>query len=225
MDAETVERDEAGGRWRRCAVLGSVVPEAGLIRFVVSPDGLVTPDLAAELPGRGTWVCAQAAILDKAAARGAFARSQKRGVSVPPGLSALVAALLEARCLAALGLARKSGALLTGFEKVQDASRTGKACALIEAADAAEDGRAKVLALAAKAVPGVAVIGAFRIRQLSLALGLENVVHAVLTNGRHADRLVRDVRRLGGFRPVLPEHWTIPGAVTGVADPFGASAD
>jgi len=50
------ERDSSCGsrsRERRCIVSGEVLPEAKLIRFVVSPDGEITPDIAAKLPGRG----------------------------------------------------------------------------------------------------------------------------------------------------------------------------
>ena len=53
---------------RRCIVTGETQPKAGLIRFVADPDGQVVPDLAEKLPGRGFWVVAERAALDKAAA-------------------------------------------------------------------------------------------------------------------------------------------------------------
>ena len=55
---------------RRCIVTGEVQPRAGLIRFVASPEGEVVPDLAEKLPGRGFWVLAERAALDKAAGKG-----------------------------------------------------------------------------------------------------------------------------------------------------------
>lgn len=38
---------------RRCIVTGETTPKAGLIRFVVGPDGTVVPDVLEKLPGRG----------------------------------------------------------------------------------------------------------------------------------------------------------------------------
>ena len=46
-----------------------------LIRFVAGPDGSVVPDLKRQLPGRGCWVKAERAIVDKAVARKLFARA------------------------------------------------------------------------------------------------------------------------------------------------------
>jgi predicted RNA-binding protein YlxR (DUF448 family) len=75
-DSETMrERHHAGGsrsRERRCIVTGEVREEAQLIRFAVSPDGDVVPDIAAKLPGRGIWVSADRAILERAIAKNHF---------------------------------------------------------------------------------------------------------------------------------------------------------
>ena len=54
------DKDEAE---RRCIVTGDVQPKGGLIRFVVGPDGMVVPDLAEKLPGRGLWVSADRAVM------------------------------------------------------------------------------------------------------------------------------------------------------------------
>ncbi|MBC7156104.1 MAG: DUF448 domain-containing protein, partial [Rhodobacteraceae bacterium] len=69
---------------RRCIATGLSAPTAGLVRFVVGPDGVVWPDVAAKLPGRGIWVSAERAALDRAVAKGLFSRAAKRAVTVPP---------------------------------------------------------------------------------------------------------------------------------------------
>jgi len=51
----------------------------------LSPDGVVTPDVAAKLPGRGAWVRADRAIIDQAGKKGAFARAFKAQAQVPDG--------------------------------------------------------------------------------------------------------------------------------------------
>ena len=51
-------RKTAPGAERFCAATGTVRPVADMIRFVVSPDGLVVADLKRRLPGRGMWITA-----------------------------------------------------------------------------------------------------------------------------------------------------------------------
>ncbi|WP_304191444.1 DUF448 domain-containing protein, partial [Phenylobacterium aquaticum] len=62
-------------RERRDIVTGEVMDEARLIRFVAGPDGVVVPDLARKLPGRGLWVAADRVSLETAAKKGLFARA------------------------------------------------------------------------------------------------------------------------------------------------------
>src|SRR5262245_26125851 len=74
-------------RERRCIVSGEHDSGANLVRFALSPDGVVTPDVAAKLPGRGAWVRADSAIIEQAAKKGAFARAFKADAKVPDGLA------------------------------------------------------------------------------------------------------------------------------------------
>jgi len=194
-------------RERRDIVSGEVMDEARLIRFVAGPDGQAFPDLARKLPGRGMWVAADRASVEAAAKKGLFARSAKAPIKAPPALADQVAGLLRQRLLAALGLARKAGDLTSGFEKVSSAISSGKAAWLIEAADGAADGRGKLLRLARHQAPPPGVVGLFTSTELGLALGGENVIHTAFLAGRAAERWAEDVRRLGGFSPLLPEDW------------------
>lgn len=194
-------------RERKDLVTNEVMEESRLIRFVVGPDATVVPDLARKLPGRGMWVEASRASIDAAAAKGLFSRSAKMKVMPPPGLSDLVEGLLVKRCLDQLGLARREGVLISGFEKTNAAIRGGRVGWLIEASDGSADGRNKLLGLAAWRTPPVPVCGAFSAEELGLALGLENVIHVSLLAGRQAGRWTEEVRKLAGFRPLLPESW------------------
>jgi uncharacterized protein len=203
------DRSEAAGedRLRRDIVSGESRPEDRLIRFVVGPDGAATPDLARKLPGRGLWVAADRASLETAARKGLFARAAKAKVVAPSGLADQVEGLLLARLLAGLGLARKAGDLTLGFEKVLAAVEAGRVAALVEATDGAEDGRRKLWAAARKRSPAPLLAGLFASVEMGLALGAENVIHSAFLAGRGADRWISDVRRLSGFRPILPEGW------------------
>ncbi len=198
-------------RERRDIVSGDVMDETRLLRFVAAPDGSVTPDLARRLPGRGLWVRADRASIEMAARKGLFSRAAKARLVAPADLADQVERQFLTRLLASLGLARKAGELTTGFEKVQSAVITGKAAWLIEATDGAPDGRRKMLAGFRKSPRPPRLAALFTGDELSLALGLENVIHTAFLVGRGADRWTLDVERLAGFRPLFPENWSESG--------------
>ena len=192
-------------RDRQDLVTRQVLDESRLIRFVPAPDGSVAPDLARKLPGRGLWVEASRASVETAVKKNLFARSAKAPLKPAADLADMVEKLLVRRCLDQLGLARREGVLISGFEKSAAALRSGKAAWVIEAADGAADGRGKILALARHQT--AKVCGAFAAGDLSLALGLENAIHGVLLAGGRADRFTVEVERLAGFRPLRPRDW------------------
>jgi predicted RNA-binding protein YlxR (DUF448 family) len=97
-------RDEGAESERRCIVTGEVQPKAGLIRFVVGPDGMVVPDVLEKLPGRGMWVSAERAVIEKAG-RGQFARAARQPVTVPATLAADVEAQVVRRVTDLVALA------------------------------------------------------------------------------------------------------------------------
>ena len=57
-DLDNGPRTDRSATMRMCAVTREVRPIGELIRFVVSPQGEVIPDLKRKLPGRGLWVSA-----------------------------------------------------------------------------------------------------------------------------------------------------------------------
>jgi predicted RNA-binding protein YlxR (DUF448 family) len=194
-------------RARKDIVSGEVMEEARLIRFVLSPDGAVTPDLGRKLPGRGMWVEAKREAVDMAVKRGLFSRAAKAKVTAPPDLADQVDQGLMRRLSATLGLARRAGDLTLGFEKAASALESGRAAWMVEAADGAPDGRRKLMNIAKRAPKPPRLLGVFTAADLSLALGVEPVVHCVFLAGRGAGSWTLDVERLSGFRPLLPESW------------------
>lgn len=172
----------------------------GMLRFVIDPERRLVPDLAGRLPGRGYWVAADAASLEKAVARRAFEQRAGGRVTVPADLPAVVERLLVQRCLDAIGLARRAGELVSGFDQVAASLGTGAAGVLLEASDAAAHGRQK---LRAKHGPGP-VVDLFTRAELGRALGRDAVVHAWIKDGRLATRLVADAAKLAGFRQRSP---------------------
>ncbi|WBT06385.1 RNA-binding protein [Brevundimonas vesicularis] len=216
-------RDATIDRERRDLVSHEVMDESRLIRFVAGPDGQVVPDLGRKLPGRGLWVEASRASVEAAVKKNGFTRAAKTKLTAPADLADVIERLLARRCLDQLGLARREGVLISGFEKTAASLRAGKAAWVLEAADGSADGRGKILALARHQT--AKICGAFTADDLSLALGLENAIHAVLLAGGRADRWTIEVERLAGFRPLRPLHWDVSRVEDGSAGapPTGAS--
>ena len=200
LPKKATRRDaDENGPLRRCIATGESLPPERLIRFVLSPDGVLTPDLAAELPGRGIWVTANRDALDKAVAGKGFSRAARRQINLPPDLGDQIAALLLRRTMQLLGIARKAGVAITGREKVEAQARNGKIGVLIAASDGAEDGAAKLLRLAKAVNPDIFYVSWLNGTELSLAFGRDNVIHAAIAQGRLADRFVMEAGRLLGF--------------------------
>ena len=201
MSLQPATADEmiSGARERTCIVTRAVLPEEKLVRFVVDPQGQVIPDVAAKLPGRGFWVSADRATLERAVAKGHFSRAAKAPVAVAVDIVNRVETLLVERMCGDLGLARRAGQLVLGFDNVARAlAGASPPAVLIEASDGADDGRRKLRGMAKAGA--VDVVDCLTRAEMSLALGRENVVHAALKSGRLSERLGTDARRLGGFR-------------------------
>jgi predicted RNA-binding protein YlxR (DUF448 family) len=198
--AAAIDKDEAL-RERRCVVSGEVLPDTQLIRFAADPDGNVVPDIAAALPGRGMWVHADRNSVTAAVAKSLFSKSAKAPLKADADLADRVERLLVQRMLADLGLARRAGQAVFGFDNVLRAlDEKVPPALLIEASDGAADGRRKLAGSAYARGLKIETIEALTSAELSLALGRENVIHAALKPGRLAERLIFDARRLSGFR-------------------------
>ncbi|MGI9508410.1 MAG: RNA-binding protein [Geminicoccaceae bacterium] len=195
--AVAVGDDPTDPTLRRCLVTRSTLDRSGMIRFVVDPGGRVLPDVDERLPGRGMWLSAGRDVVNKAVEKRLFGRAARQSVTVLDGLADRIEALLARRFYDGLGLARRAGLIVMGFDQVQACLTQSGAALLLAAADAAEDGRRKLRHLA----PGLPLISAGSRENLGTALGREHLVHAALPPGKLAARVLRDAGRLAGFRP------------------------
>lgn len=181
---------------RRCLVTRQTLPTGSMLRFVVDPEGRVCPDIDHKLPGRGLWLTARRDILVRACASNLFAASLRRSVEVPGDMAERVELLLVRRCTELLGLARRAGQAVAGFEKVRNAMRAGDVSLLVCASDGSEAERRRVAGNAA----GVAVFDSLTGSEIGAALGRDFIVHAGLSRGRLAERLAFEGTRLAGIR-------------------------
>ena len=198
-DAET-------GPLRRCVVTRERLPKERMIRFVVGPDGAVVPDLAATLPGRGIWLSARGDVLKAARARGglgrAFGRAAKGPVTVPPDLPAMLEAALVRRIGELLGLARRAGQAVAGFDKAREWLRSGQGRLILQASDGSAAERARFLSGAGASVT---VLDPLPAAVLGRVFGRDHVVHVAIAPGRLGERLAIEAMRLDGLRQTAAE--------------------
>ena len=200
-DAIIAEDEPETGPLRRCVVTRERLPKERMIRFVVGPERTIVPDLAATLPGRGIWLSARLDVLETARAQGglgrAFARAARGPVTMPPDLPAVLEAALVRRIGELLGLARRAGQAVAGFDKAREWLRTGRGRLILQASDGSAAERARFLSGAADQVAGWAPLPAVA---LGRVFGRDHVVHVAIAPGRLAERLAVEAARLSGLR-------------------------
>ncbi|HYZ24226.1 MAG TPA: RNA-binding protein [Rhodopila sp.] len=193
------------GPLRRCVVTRERLPKERMIRFVIGPGRQLVPDLAARLPGRGMWLSASGDVLDispgddtalRNLAR-AFARAARGPVTVPPDLSATLQAALARRITEFLGLARRAGQAVAGYEKAREMLQARRARLLVQAADGSPAEKMRIRSgLAAE----LEIIDPLPGEALGRVFGRDYLVHIAVAPGKLADALVMEAGRLAGLR-------------------------
>ena len=178
---------------RTCIVTREAKPKEALLRFVVAPDERIVFDAAGKLPGRGIYVTCSKLLVAEAIAKRAFSRAAKQQVTLAPDFMERVHALMEERVGDGLSFARKGGLVISGFEKVEDALKSGEVAALLHASDAGEDGKKKLK-----------YFEVLRYDQLSRELlgkvvGRENAVHVAVLKGDASAFFIEAMRRFALF--------------------------
>lgn len=107
---------------RRCLLTGQRMEEELMLRFAVDAAGVVTPDPAHRMAGRGLWLAPASDAVALAAARGMFARAAKRKLRVPEDLAERSLATWTAHAVAQVAKARRAGLVLA------DAAAKGDDC-------------------------------------------------------------------------------------------------
>lgn len=190
-----VQKDRSDGPERKCIATGEAQPKNGLIRFVVSPDGQVVPDILGKLPGRGLYVAADRGAIELAVRKKLFSRAAKAQVAVPEGLVDEVEKQLVRRVIDLISLQRKSGKAVAGYEKVKGWLQSEEAEVLIQASDGSGRGKSKL------STPHYGhYIGWLTADELGLAFGRQTVIHGALASGGLTLRVVEEAQRLKGVR-------------------------
>jgi len=189
----------SGGILRRCIVSGRVEPITKLIRFVVGPDDVIVPDISKRLPGRGLWTLAARDIVNEARAGRKFDKAAKRSVSAPADLADIVELSLLESCLNIVGLARRAGHAVGGYEKTRASIASGKEVLVIVASGASTGSRERLLS----GRRDIAAIDIFGQGELGKVFGRDGVVFVAITDAMIGKKLRDEAARLAGFRTRL----------------------
>ncbi len=187
---------------RTCIVERARKEKPFLLRFVLSPQNSVVPDIKGNLPGRGVWVTSKKAAIAEAIKRRAFQRAFRKPVSAAEDLPFQVEELFKRSALERLSICNKAGLVVVGFTKVEEALNRGEIAGLLHASGAAEGGKAKLdrkFAALYSEKDHNAPENCFTSAEISLAAGSTNVIHAGLKDGGASRAFFEALDRFSGY--------------------------
>jgi predicted RNA-binding protein YlxR (DUF448 family) len=204
-EPDELDQEPETGPLRRCVLTRELLPKERMIRFVVGPDRALVPDLAARLPGRGIWLSACGDVLEPGRAQAdghrqlvrAFARAARGPVAVPPDLPSILEEALVRRITELLGLARRAGQAMAGFEKAREWLRSGRAHLVLQASDGSAAERSRFLSGVSSSVP---VLDPLPGAAMGRLFGRDFVVHVAIAPGKLGESLAVEAGRLAGLR-------------------------
>lgn len=183
-------------RQRRCFVSHEKQPVEKLVRFVVSPDNKIVPDIEHCLPGRGLWLKASRDIVERACNKQLFEKNMQANVEVDKNLIEVVEELLVQQCLNLIGLARRAGEAVAGFEKMKTFLSRHGACVVFCAYDITFESRQRMIKLAGAAP----VVDVFSSMELGRIFNRKRTVYVAVVKKQLGTRLLVESTRLAGFR-------------------------
>ncbi len=217
-EATTKHRPRDGHKIRERTDIASGAPMAlgRMIRVGFTPDGMVVADIFAKLPGRGAWIAADRASVEKAIKTGAFVRAAKRGkkspITIADDFADQIEQGLRTRVVGLLTMANRAGELVNGFGKVRTCAQNAGLAFRLEAQDGSQDGRSKIRVIC-KAVAKelgqqpAPVIGLFDAQALGKIIGREDAVHIGVQTGHLTRALSGELSKLSGFCSLIPNSW------------------
>ena len=196
LSAERVKASE-----RKCIATGQVLSKSQLVRFVLGPNSVIYPDTENKLPGRGIWVKADRSAIIQAQKGQLFSRAAKQSAECLENLAEQVENLVANRIIKLIGLSRKSGQCVCGYEKVKDWLKKDIAKVLIQSSDGSNREKSRL-----RTPADGQFIGWLSSKELGKVFGRENITHCALASGGLTQRIVEDAQRLKGLRIVKDQN-------------------
>lgn len=179
---------------RKCILEGTVKPISELLRFVELNNELL-PDFNKKLPAKGMYITNNKLALEKALEKKLFHKVSRHCLKIADDFMETVETLIKQKALESLNLARKSGVLVTGFEKVKEVIKKNNVEFIIQATNAGHDGQEKMAFLA----KNIEIFNLFSIDELDRALGKENTVHIAVLKSDASRMVYNNLKKYQNF--------------------------
>lgn len=181
---------------RRCIITRASLPKNTMVRFVVSPDRIITPDIEEKLPGRGYWIKAERTLMNIAETKNVFPKNIKVAVKTPHNLAELVEERLFRQVTDLVSIARKSRTAVAGFEKVNAELVSGLVGLILCATDGSKRQGNKLLSSYLTTETHNCLTSC----ELGLAFGRKSVMYASVRKSTLAVVISSKLNRLAQFR-------------------------
>ncbi len=176
---------------RTCIVTREKIDPKRAIRLCVAPNGDVFADLKGNFPARGYWIVPSVGNFEQLFSQPKKFR-QIKGASKPSeDFVESLKTQLKNRILQQIGLAKRAGQLIFGFEKVKIWLKENKAAFAIIAKDGSK-AEVERLGLSARNIPFASILEK---EELGKTLGRDKVVHIVLCQSPLTENIKNDVYR------------------------------
>lgn len=192
---------------RRCVVTGEKFGQEELLKFALDPKGVVVLDINRKLPGRGMWVSPDRSTLEKAATGNYFSRAARRNVDISTEFLYTVETKFIDYLTGILSLGRKSGVVVTGFEKVRRGISNKTITVLVQAFDGSDRQGQKIIPWGVSCKHHRCLSSA----ELGKIFGRELVIYVGVKDGPLAQKIsltaqkLERIRGMNGFQTALPE--------------------
>lgn len=163
-----------------------------MLRFVVSPEKEIIFDVAEKLPGFGIWIHSKKKLVETAIQQKLFNKAAKEAVKASETLPTQVEAALKERCLSLLGMARKAGLLVFGFEAVKKTIGTLETEIAFEAVGSSIRQQNRLY----RPTDNIVICAHLSRESLGQITGQEAQVHVAVLKGKIAQELKRAALKL-----------------------------
>ena len=176
---------------RKCILSGETKPKSELLRFVVLEKGRLVPDFDKKLSGKGIYLSNSKHVIETVVNSPKINKIFHKQVKAELNLPDIIEKILADKGLSALNLARKSGNLVLGFEKIKEQIIKDKVAFVIEATDAGSDGKKKMSELGAK----IEILSIYNSAAFEKAFNREMVVYLAVLKSEVSAMVYENIKR------------------------------
>lgn len=189
---------------RTCIITKKTYEKNKLLRFVVSPDLQILPDLKQKLPGRAIYITPSQQNVEKAITSNSLVRSFKakiqKDVNIDKNMAQIVEKLLIKNAIASIALGRKAGIVIYGALACEKAIRAQIVALLLHTKGASKNGITKLEQAIYASSCSIKQFCLFEPEELDGAFGDLNVQHIAILASPLINNIITNLEKLHIYR-------------------------